>query len=400
MTAVRRVLGIPLVLLVAVIAQVAIINRAPLPFGAAPDLVLLAVAALGSILGRKTGMAVGFAGGLLADIAPPASHLAGEYALVFCLVGYLCGRLRDIVDPMEEQATIASVTILAVGAAAGEAAKAALGLMLSDPDVSAAAAAHVLPGAILYDVLVAPFALWTVALAVSRPARPSAPSSHRTQPRTAAQYGAVRSAGAGSAPKLRLSGGPTALGARSSARPEPRLKLGGSISPALSRTGSASSGSARGFSAPGRKPVSVNFSSQASGWSGLGGGPLGGGLGPSLFSGNPFSGSPLSGGSSRLGKGWLKGTPTAASPARGIAASGPGKGWLKAPKPGGPKIQRAAGPGKGWLRPAPRAKAPRRSSPGRGWLNGSPGSLGRRTYQSRATPSFRRRHRIRLGGRR
>lgn len=395
MTAVRRVLGIPLVLLVAVVAQVAIINRAPLPFGTAPDLVLLAVAGLGSILGRKTGMAAGFAGGLLADIAPPASHLAGEYALVFCLVGYLCGRLRDIVDPMEEQATIASVTILAVGAAAGEAAKAGLGLMLSDPDVSAAAVAHVLPGAILYDILVAPFALWTVALAVSRPARPSAPSSHRLRPRTAAQYGAVRSAGAGSAAKLRLSGGPSALGARSSARPEPKLKLGGGISPALSRTGSASSGSARGFSAPGRKPATVSFSG-SSGWSGLvGGGPLGGGLGPSLF-----SGSPLSGGSSRLGKGWLKGTPTAASPARGIAASGPGKGWLKAPKPGGPKAQRSTGPGKGWLRPAPRAKAPRRSSPGRGWLNGSPGSLGRRTYQSRATPSFRRRHRIRLGGRR
>lgn len=398
MTPVRRVLGIPLVLLVAIIAQVAVINRAPLPFGAAPDLVLLAVAAIGTILGRRTGMAVGFIGGLLADITPPASHLAGEYALVFCLVGYACGRMRDLVDPMEEQATIASATVLAIGAAGGEAAKAALGLMLSDPDVSAAAAAHVLPGAIIYDLLLSPFALWTVALAVSRPARPNAPNPHRMPPRTAAQYGAVRAGSAGSAPRLRLSGGPSALGARSSVRPEPRLKLGGSVSPALSRTGHASSGSTRGFSAPGRKPVSVSFSS-SSGWSGLiGGGTLGGGgLGPSLFSGNPLSGGS---GPSGLGKGWLKGSPTAAAPSRGIAGSGPGKGWLKAPKPGGPRAQRSTGPGKGWLRPARPVKTARRRSPGRGWLKGSPGSLGRRTYQSRATPSFRRRRGIRLGGRR
>lgn len=399
MTPVRRILGIPLVLFVAVIAQVAVVDRAPLPFGAGPDLVLLAVAGVGTILGPVPGMTVGFIGGLLADVTPPASHLAGEYALVFCLAGYACGRMRDVVDPMEEQATIASMTVLAVGAAGGEAAKAALGLMLSDPDVSAAAVAHVLPGAILYDVLLSPFALWTVALAVRRPARPNAPNPHRTRPRTAGQYGAVRPGSAGSAPRLRLSGGPSALGARTTARPEPRLKLGGGVSPALSRTASRDSASSRGFTAPGRKPASVNFSS-SSGWSGLvGGGSLGGGLGPSLFSGKPSRGGPA--GSPGLGKGWLKGAPSASVPSRGIAGPGPGKGWLKAPKPGAAKAPRAGGgPGKGWLRPARPVKAPRRSSPGKGWLKGSRGALGKRTYQSRATPSFRRRRGIRLGGRR
>ena len=398
----RRAALSVVVVAAALVLQLTVVNRLPLPGAGPPDLVLLVVVVLGLCARPATAAVTGFCAGLALDIAPPGSYLIGEYALVFCLVGYFCGRMRDLVDPMEEQATVVSVTVLAVGAAAGEAARAALGLMLSDPDVSAAAAAHVLPGAILYDLLLAPFALWTVALAVSRPARPNAPNPHRMRPRTAAQYGAVRSAAAGTSPRLRLSGGPSALGAKSPVRAEPRLKLGGSVSPALSRTGNRDSVSSRRFSAPGRKPASVNFSASSSGWSGLiGGGMLGGGgLGPSLFSGNPLhGGSGL--GSSGLGKGWLKGSPTSARPSRGMPGSGPGKGWLKAPRPPAGKAPRAgSGPGKGWLRPARPVKAPRRSSPGRGWLKGSQGALGRRTYQSRATPSFRRRRGIRLGGRR
>ena len=43
--------------------------------------------------------------------------------------------------------------------AAGEAGKAALGMLLSDPDVTTAAVRSVLPGAILYDLLLAPLVL-------------------------------------------------------------------------------------------------------------------------------------------------------------------------------------------------------------------------------------------------
>ncbi|MBO0878552.1 MAG: rod shape-determining protein MreD, partial [Pseudonocardia sp.] len=165
MTLVRRVLGIPVTLLIAVLAQVTVVNRAPLPGDAGPDLVLLAVTALGAMLGPMTGMVAGFCGGLALDVAPPAGHLAGEYALVFCLAGYLCGRMRDFADPMEERAVITTVTVMVIGAVGGEAAKAALGLMLSDPDATAPAVAHVLPGAILYDLVLAPFVLWLTALA-------------------------------------------------------------------------------------------------------------------------------------------------------------------------------------------------------------------------------------------
>ena len=53
--------------------------------------------------------------------------------------------------------------VMAGAAAAGEAGKAALGMMLSDPDVTGAVASRMLPTAILYDLLVAPFAFWLVA---------------------------------------------------------------------------------------------------------------------------------------------------------------------------------------------------------------------------------------------
>ena len=390
MTPVRRVLGIPLVLLVAIVVQVAAVNRMPLPGGAAPDLVLLTVTALGAMLGPMTGLVAGFSGGLLLDIAPPAGHLAGEYALVFCLAGYACGRMRDLVDPMEQHPTVISVTVMAVGAAGGEAAKAALGLMMSDPDMAGPAVRHVLPGAILYDLVLTPFVLTLTAMAVSRPARPST-VPHQVRPRTAAQYGAVRTAGAGSAPKLRLSGGPTALTPRSTVRREPRLRLAGSVSPALSRTD-------RGFSSRpgalgGRRAVSINFSS--SGWSGL---VSGGMLGPSLFAPSPVRGLAGSG----PGKGWLKGSSARpVGPVKRSPVSSPGRGWLRASSKPVAKAPRAGGgPGKGWLRPSKPVKAPRRRSPSRGWLKGS-GTLGKRTtYTSRATPSFRRRRGIRLGGRR
>ena len=67
MTAAARVLRalvVPIALVLAVICQLAVVNRAPLPGGAAPDLVLLAVVALAVNTGPLTGMVAGFVGGL------------------------------------------------------------------------------------------------------------------------------------------------------------------------------------------------------------------------------------------------------------------------------------------------------------------------------------------------
>ncbi len=80
--------ALPVALFAAVVVQLTqVVNRLPLPGGDAPDLVLLLVAARRGHQQHDDRHAYrAFAGGLALDIAPPVSHYAGEYALIFCLV--------------------------------------------------------------------------------------------------------------------------------------------------------------------------------------------------------------------------------------------------------------------------------------------------------------------------
>jgi rod shape-determining protein MreD len=155
---VRRVLISCVLVAVALIAQLTIINRLALPGGAGPDLVLLAVVALALTSGPVPGMLTGFFAGLALDIAPPASHTIGQYALVFCLVGYACGRLAAL----GEASPALYVAISASAAAVGAVLHAALGIMLSDPQVTWSAVRHVLPPSLAYDVILSPFILYAV----------------------------------------------------------------------------------------------------------------------------------------------------------------------------------------------------------------------------------------------
>ena len=61
--------------------------------GVVPDLVLLVVVAAGLAHGTEYAMVLGFGGGLLLDLAPPADHVAGRWALALLVVGYVAGRL-------------------------------------------------------------------------------------------------------------------------------------------------------------------------------------------------------------------------------------------------------------------------------------------------------------------
>src|SRR6266487_1334094 len=61
----------------ALVLQLTVVDRLPLP-GGGPDLVLLAVVALGLTSGPMAGMLTGFLAGLALDIAPPASGVLGE----------------------------------------------------------------------------------------------------------------------------------------------------------------------------------------------------------------------------------------------------------------------------------------------------------------------------------
>ena len=237
-----RALVALLVVAVTVVVQLTIVDRIAFPGGAGPNLVLLAVAALALASGPMAGVLIGFVAGLALDVAPPGSHFTGQDALVFCLVGYVCGRLaEDSGDPEQGHTALFEIMVTAAGAVAGEALLALLGVMLSDPRVTWPAITHVLPAAVVWDVLLCPFVLYAVAAAlrpVSRRThgrRPGLSPSQARPPVPGASQGAIRQLAGGGSPRLRLGerdGNAGSLGLRGSgavrpvARREPQLKLG------------------------------------------------------------------------------------------------------------------------------------------------------------------------------
>jgi rod shape-determining protein MreD len=212
---VRRVMLATGTILAAVLVQVTVLNNVPFPGGSGPDLVLVAVVALALAGGPREGAVIGFAAGLALDIAPPASGLLGQSALVFCLVGYGCGRLRVAL----ERSAWLPLAGVALGAAAGEALYALVGLIFGDPEVSWLAVRQVLPAAVTYDLLLSPFVLYAVALlgGYARWGTDSAPAGLLTGRELASAgggllAGAVRDTGAGRSPRLRAAAGHRADG--------------------------------------------------------------------------------------------------------------------------------------------------------------------------------------------
>ena len=95
--------------LVVVFFQVGVVAELPV-FGVNADLCSLLVAFVGLMCGSSIGAACGFAVGLFVDLA--LLQTLGLTLLVFTLIGYWCGRLRELRDPQ------AALTPLIVGAAA------------------------------------------------------------------------------------------------------------------------------------------------------------------------------------------------------------------------------------------------------------------------------------------
>lgn len=80
------------VTLTALVLQVSILPHVAF-HGVVPDVVLLVVVAVGLRHGSEPAMVLGFAGGLLLDLVPPADHVAGRWALALLVAGYVAGRL-------------------------------------------------------------------------------------------------------------------------------------------------------------------------------------------------------------------------------------------------------------------------------------------------------------------
>ena len=98
---------------VVVFFQIGVVSEVPV-FGVNADISPLLVAFVGLLCGSMLGAAGGFAVGLLVDLT--LLQTLGLTSLVFTLIGYSCGRLRELRDPQ------AALTPLLVGAVASAAA--------------------------------------------------------------------------------------------------------------------------------------------------------------------------------------------------------------------------------------------------------------------------------------
>ncbi|GAB2844083.1 rod shape-determining protein MreD [Streptomyces deserti] len=150
----NRILLSSTLVVVALVIQVSVLARLHLP-GAVPDILLLTVLGLALVYGHVGGALIGFGAGLLADLAPPADHAAGRYALVLCVIGYLAG----LVKPETGQLKSATGPMVVVVAAAigSTLLYAGVGALVGDTAARHVGLGSLLFTAALYDLLLAPF---------------------------------------------------------------------------------------------------------------------------------------------------------------------------------------------------------------------------------------------------
>ena len=294
----------PVLILVALIVQLTVLNGLRLPGGGVPDLVLVLVAVLAMTEGPLRGMIIGFAAGLCLDLAPPASALIGQYALVFCLAGWASGRLSGFAG----RSAVRAVASVAVVVAAAEALAAGLSLVLEHAQVPVAEVRHVLPASIVYDLVLCPFVLYLVALASALlaqgvagsvrqglllgafvPERATRPKQHRVrQPRLAEAAARGHDGWLGSGGPGRHPGAQPGTGPRASTKAASRLRPGNGVA-----------GSASGLARHPVRPAGTSTRFRMSGGrrgDGAIGSPVGTGLGqvwqpsrhPGMLAGRAF----------------------------------------------------------------------------------------------------------------
>jgi rod shape-determining protein MreD len=132
--------------------------------GVVPNLALLVVVAASITRGPAFGATVGFLAGMLLDLAPPADHVAGRWALAFVLIAVLAGRVRQDArrSPIAGLATVAVCSFVATSVFALS------GVVLGDHALPAGEMMQVIFIALLWDVVVTPLLLPVLMLLFER----------------------------------------------------------------------------------------------------------------------------------------------------------------------------------------------------------------------------------------
>jgi len=123
--------------------------------GIVPNLCLLVVVAAAMTVEAPFALLLGFAAGVLLDLAPPADHVAGRWALSLTVVAFLAARLRQDVKPT----ALAVVGTVAAASFVATSLFALTGIVLSDPAMSVSGLLQVVLVAVVWDVLLTPFVL-------------------------------------------------------------------------------------------------------------------------------------------------------------------------------------------------------------------------------------------------
>jgi rod shape-determining protein MreD len=147
-----RVLAVAAVIVVALALQSTLLAQATV-LGVIPQVVLVVVVCLAYVDGERVGVVTGFSAGLLQDLMP-VPGVIGLRALVYTLVGFAVGNLRQYA-PSDSVWTPVLAVALASGVA--ELGYAGLAITLGEPWVGLGYTARVAGLVVLYDTLLTPF---------------------------------------------------------------------------------------------------------------------------------------------------------------------------------------------------------------------------------------------------
>lgn len=164
-----RGIAIALLVVLALALQSTLLSYATI-LGVIPQLVLVVICCVALTEGETVGVVAGFLGGLLQDLQLADGSIMGLYALVFTVVGYGAGLLRDQTNHPSVWMPVA-----AIGAASGlaELFYALLAVLLGQEWIGFAFTARIAGLVILYNVLLTPLVFPLVRRTIQRfrPAR-------------------------------------------------------------------------------------------------------------------------------------------------------------------------------------------------------------------------------------
>jgi rod shape-determining protein MreD len=150
---VTRVVAVAVTMLVAVALQSTLLAQLTI-LGVIPQLVLVVLVSFAYVDGERVGIVTGFFAGLLVDLLSPQS-IMGLHALVYTMIGFLVGRLRQY---MPGESVWVPLLTVAAATAIAEASYAVLSIIMGQTWVSFAVTARIISLVVLYNTLLTPLA--------------------------------------------------------------------------------------------------------------------------------------------------------------------------------------------------------------------------------------------------